>query len=38
MTINTNALKTYAPKARKDFIAAMVARAAKFGISKKEII
>ncbi|GLP88050.1 BREX-1 system adenine-specific DNA-methyltransferase PglX [Tritonibacter mobilis] len=38
MTINTNALKTYAPKARKDFIAAMVARAAKFGISKKEIV
>ncbi|WP_339634542.1 BREX-1 system adenine-specific DNA-methyltransferase PglX [uncultured Sneathiella sp.] len=38
MTINTNALKTYAPKARKDFIAAMVSRAAKFGITKKEIV
>jgi hypothetical protein len=37
MTINTNALKTYAPKARKDFIAAMITRAAKFGITKKEI-
>ncbi|WP_417272848.1 BREX-1 system adenine-specific DNA-methyltransferase PglX [Celeribacter halophilus] len=38
MTINTNALKAYAPKARKDFIAAMVSRAAKFGITKQEII
>ena len=37
MTINTNALKTYAPKARKDFIAAMITRAAKFGVTKKEI-
>ncbi|KUJ77234.1 BREX-1 system adenine-specific DNA-methyltransferase PglX [Ruegeria profundi] len=37
MTINTNALKTYAPKARKDFIAAMITRAAKFGITEKEI-
>lgn len=34
MTINRNALKTYAPKARNDFIAAMIARAAKFGITK----
>lgn len=38
MTINTNALKTYAPKARRDFIAAMVSRAAKFGITKKEVV
>ena len=37
MTINTNALKTYAPRARKDFIAAMITRAAKFGITEKEI-
>ncbi len=37
MTINTNALKTYAPKARKDFIAAMITRAAKFGITKEAI-
>lgn len=37
MTINSNALKTYAPKARKDFIAAMITRAAKFGITKKGI-
>ncbi|GAB2185297.1 BREX-1 system adenine-specific DNA-methyltransferase PglX [Roseibium sp. LAB1] len=38
MQINRSALKTYAPKARKDFIAAMVARAARFGISKSEIV
>ncbi|MEI4488938.1 BREX-1 system adenine-specific DNA-methyltransferase PglX [Frigidibacter sp. MR17.14] len=38
MTINRSALKTYAPKARKDFIAAMVARAAKFGITKKKTL
>ncbi|KAB2678310.1 BREX-1 system adenine-specific DNA-methyltransferase PglX [Brucella tritici] len=37
MATNRNALKTYAPKARKDFIAAVAARAAKFGITKKEI-
>jgi len=38
MPINKSALKTYAPKARKDFIAAMIARAARFGISKSEIV
>ncbi|KDB04510.1 restriction enzyme [Defluviimonas sp. 20V17] len=36
--MNRSALKTYAPKARKDFIAAMVARAAKFGITKKQTL
>lgn len=34
MAINRNKLKTYAPKARRDFIAAVTARAAKFGLSK----
>jgi type II restriction/modification system DNA methylase subunit YeeA len=37
MSINTNALKAYAPKARKDFIAAMTSRAAKFEITEDEI-
>jgi type II restriction/modification system DNA methylase subunit YeeA len=36
MPINRNALKKYAPKARRDFIAAVMARAAKFGISDGE--
>lgn len=34
MAINRNALKTYAPKARLDFIQAMKNRAALFGITK----
>ena len=34
MTINRNALKNYAPKARREFIAAVTARAAKFGITE----
>jgi type II restriction/modification system DNA methylase subunit YeeA len=36
--INRNALKNYAPKARQDFIAAVTARAAKFGITDGEPI
>ena len=36
MTINRNALKTYAPKARREFIAAVTARAAKLGITKSK--
>ncbi|OAN44502.1 BREX-1 system adenine-specific DNA-methyltransferase PglX [Magnetospirillum moscoviense] len=35
--MNRNKLKTYAPKARRDFIAAVTARAIKFGISKDAI-
>ncbi|WP_040476803.1 BREX-1 system adenine-specific DNA-methyltransferase PglX [Paramagnetospirillum caucaseum] len=35
--MNRNKLKTYAPKARRDFIAAVAARAIKFGISKDAI-
>ena len=35
--MNRNKLKTYAPKARRDFIAAVTARAAKFGIGKSKI-
>jgi hypothetical protein len=35
--MNKNALKTYAPRARRDFIAAVTARAAKFGVSPKQI-
>jgi hypothetical protein len=35
--MNRNKLKTYAPKARRDFIAAVTARAAKHGISKNDI-
>ncbi len=31
--MNTSKLKTYAPKARRDFIAAATRRAAKFGLS-----
>ena len=34
MSINRNALKTYAPKARREFNAAITARAATFGITK----
>lgn len=33
--MNTNKLKTYAPKARRDFIAAVTRRAAKFGLTAK---
>jgi type II restriction/modification system DNA methylase subunit YeeA len=36
VSINRNALKNYAPKARQDFIAAVTARAAKFGITDGE--
>jgi hypothetical protein len=36
MSINRNALKKYAPKARRDFIAAVTARAGKFGINDGE--
>ncbi|MDB9704333.1 BREX-1 system adenine-specific DNA-methyltransferase PglX, partial [Rhodospirillales bacterium] len=36
MSINRNALKNYAPKARQDFISAITARAAKFGIGDGE--
>jgi hypothetical protein len=36
VSINRNALKKYAPKARQDFIAAVTARAAKFGITDGE--
>lgn len=35
--MNRNKLKTYAPKARRDFIAAVTARAAKFGITKNAV-
>lgn len=35
--MNRNALKTYAPKARRDFIAAVTARAAKLGITAKGV-
>jgi type II restriction/modification system DNA methylase subunit YeeA len=35
--MNQSKLKTYAPKARRDFIAAVTARAAKHGITKKKI-
>ena len=31
--MNKNAIKSYAPKARRDFIAAVTARAAKLGIT-----
>jgi len=34
VAINRTALKNYAPKARREFIAAIAARAAKFGITK----
>ena len=33
--MNTNHLKNYAPRARRDFIEAVTTRAAKFGISDK---
>lgn len=36
MPINRSALKNYAPNARRDFIAAVTARASKFGISNGE--
>jgi len=35
--MNTNNIKSYAPKARKDFIAAITKQAEKYGISKKAI-
>jgi hypothetical protein len=35
--MQTNKLKTYAPKARRDFIAAVTRRAAAFGLTAKEI-
>lgn len=35
MAINTNILKTYAPEARRAFIAAVKARAARFGITEQ---
>ena len=35
--MQTSKLKTYAPKARRDFIAAVTRRAAKFGITAKDI-
>ena len=38
MSINRTAIKNYAPKARQDFIAAAIARAAKFGISEIDIV
>lgn len=38
MSINRNALKSYAPKARREFIAAVAARAAKFGITKSKTV
>jgi hypothetical protein len=34
MAINTNALKTYAPEARRSFIAGVQARAGRFGITE----
>jgi type II restriction/modification system DNA methylase subunit YeeA len=38
MSINRTALKNYAPKARQDFISAVAARAAKFGIGDDELV
>jgi hypothetical protein len=38
VSINRNSLKTYAPKARQDFIAAVSARAAKFGIGENDTV
>jgi type II restriction/modification system DNA methylase subunit YeeA len=38
VSINRTAIKNYAPKARQDFIAAAIARAAKFGISEIDIV
>ncbi len=35
--MNNNKLKTYAPKARRDFIHAVTLRAAKFGIAESNI-
>jgi hypothetical protein len=35
--MNTNKIKAYAPRARTDFIEAVTRRAAKFGITEKEI-
>jgi len=35
--MNRNKLKTYAPKARREFIAAVTARAARYGIAKSKI-
>ena len=35
--MNTSTIKVYAPKARTDFIEAIARRAAKFGITEKEI-
>ena len=35
--MNTSNIKSYAPKARKDFIAAITKQAEKYGISKKAI-
>ena len=37
-SINRSALKTYAPKARNEFIAGVTARAAKFGITKDRAV
>jgi type II restriction/modification system DNA methylase subunit YeeA len=38
VSINRNALKNYAPKARRDFIAAVTSRASKFGVSVGETV
>ncbi len=35
--MQTNKLKTYAPKARQDFIAAVTRRAAKFGLTEIDL-
>ncbi|WP_276784819.1 BREX-1 system adenine-specific DNA-methyltransferase PglX [Thalassolituus oleivorans] len=35
--MNTKSIKSYAPKARKDFIAAITKQAAKYGITAKEV-
>ena len=35
--MNTGHIKSYAPKARNDFIAAMTKQAAKYGITEKTI-
>ena len=35
--MQTNKLKTYAPKARQDFIAAVIRRATKFGLTAKGV-
>ena len=35
--MNRNKLKTYAPKARRDFISAVTARAAQFGVTEKGV-